>query len=296
MAKGSGVSGLTVDETNLYAAGSLMGTLGIYAIPLDGSPPALLVNGRYPSDPHGLAVAAGTLYWSWSGDGVYSAPTGGGAFSVFSPSGGGKLAVFDGTLYFNATTCTPGMGCTVNDCTLMAAPISGGPPRVLLAPCADGRGLAADAQGVYLTTNGPSYAPSAAVLSVPLDGGSASTIWSSNGMVGDITVTPYGVAWIAAQNLDSGSGDVSIFSLSEGNVSTLAPSILSGDLSPGLTLAADDSSLYWSSSTVRRVSAGSGPVEQTVSPGSGMIVVDARSIYWIAQAPEVGTQIMRLAK
>lgn len=229
-------TGVAVDATNIYWAN---GDGTVMKAPLQGGTPTMLAAGQENPGVVGVAVDANSVYWTArAGGAVMSVPVGGGQpTTLVSGEDNPQALVVDGTSVYWATLDCPGDGGAC-DGAVRKAPRDGIPDGGAATTLASGRpvSLAADATSVYWTNAGTQangYADGA-VMSVPLDGGTVTTVAGGQNTPYGIAVDGTSVYWTTL------SGTVMSAPLGGGAATTLA----SGQLFP-LATAVDAASVYW---------------------------------------------------
>jgi hypothetical protein len=296
----------------------------------------VVASGSAVSDPRDLAVSARSIYWSeattygW----IFSVPLGGG--TPFTVSGGDEgpsaLAIDTTSVYWldSAGPCDASAGCYGN---LFKAPLGGG-PMVSLYSGGSGmitKDIAVDAINVYWTDPGLPGGPS--VMSVPVNGGTPTTIasgllnatnialdaanvyWSAPSGVANVpsavmTVpkaggTPVTLA-VANNPMDLAVDSTNVYWIDDGTSSVMTvptrggppTTLVSNVFVPGSGIAIDVTNVYWSSNTALMTVPKSGGTPMTVTSGNGAgaatsIAVDSSAIYWIGAGAHV---ILKVAK
>lgn len=224
------VLGITLDATHAYwttgrriaDAGPSGGT--VMRVALMGGAPEMLVPDQYL--PTEIAVGSHNIYWiDEFARQVMTAPLTGGEPTTFATAGQASALAVDTTsvywLNFDYITLTS---------AVMKAPLGGG-PAVQLAPARlNTRGLAVNASGVYWIDVESDSAPqrTAYLMMVPLDGGRATTLFSTSGDVRELALDEKNAYLV---NDDR----VLIFPLAGGTPSSLTSGIAKPSIAVGAT-------------------------------------------------------------
>jgi hypothetical protein len=154
--------------------------------------------------------------------------------------------------------------------TVMSAPLAGSGLTTLAAGQVSSWGIAVNAAGVYWTD----YVTAGGVYEVPLDGGTITTLASSNN-AGDLAIDDTTAYWAA-----SGSGTIMKVALDGG-----PPVTVFGAPGP-FGVAVDSTSVYWTASSAVPSGVFSMPLSGGVSPttlaseNATGIAVDGTGVYW----------------
>jgi hypothetical protein len=266
--------GLAVDSTSVYWVNYDTGG-EVVKVPIVGGSPVTLATG--PSNPVSVVVNATTAYWTiatLTGNYVMSVPLGGGVATTFASigaSGGGitnfaPIALDDTSVYW---------GDYVGN--LWKESLSGGAATNLASGEAPW-GIAVDATNVYWNAT-----ETGLILSVPLDGGTPTTLSSGWYSAEQIVVNATSVFWT---NYVASGGTLMSVPLGGGVATTIA----TGQNAPNAWfLTKDSTSLYWtgfesttSGGSVLSVPLGGG-TPTTIFGGASEplgVAVDATSVYW----------------
>ena len=208
-----------------------MGT--VFSIPVTGGTPTTLFSfdGTHGNDPFaGVTLSGSTLYGttyaggSYNAGTVFSIPVTGGTPTVlFSFDGTHGSSPYGGSLILSGSTLygTTWGGGSNNDGTVFGVPLTGGTPTVLYP--FDGTytshpisGLTLSGSTLYGTTaSGGGYGYGGTVFSMPVAGGTPTTLFSFDGTDGDVPVgtmtltgsTLYGTAVYGGATWGSGPND-----------------------------------------------------------------------------------------
>ncbi|HEX8792354.1 MAG TPA: hypothetical protein VF765_15475 [Polyangiaceae bacterium] len=217
---GQGVD-LAMNDTTVYF------TIGnsVLSSPLDGGAITTLASGL--GGPDAVVLHATSVYFTdYSNPGsVLQVPLAGGTVTTLAPnqSNPGGLALNDTTAYWTAS----GAG------TIMSATLDGGAPTNV-APAVAPFGVALDSTSVYWTT-------ASGVFSIPLNGGSVTTLSSSENNASGIAVDATGVYLVNyGSMMGSTDGTVKMIPLDGGPEVTLATSQENPQ-----AIAIDSTSVYW---------------------------------------------------
>ena len=227
----------------------------------------LLASGQDGAD--AVAVDDTNVYWTDHGNGtVMKEPIGGGTPTTLASGGAGRLAVDAENVYWL------GAG------TVMKVPIGGGSPITLASGQSSVYGIAVDSTNVYWTNFGTDdawgdYIPgSGNIMTVPIAGGTPTTlVYGADGPAG-IALNAAGVYWIEAVG-----GAVLTYSLSDSTLTNLSPA-------QGWCIAVDSTSVYWTnmenSTDIDVMRLVLGGTEVTLASGRYPwgIAVDSTSVYW----------------
>jgi hypothetical protein len=262
---------LALNASSAYWLDIVMKT--VMTVPLSGGTSTTLAVGQ--AGLFALAVSADNVYWTEHGsvadDGILSVPVSGGVPSTFAAgqASANGLAVHGSRLYWtNGLTDGGALGASG---TVVSAPFEGALDGGSIATLASGQdvpfGIAMNDSNVYWSAHGT-------IATIPLDGGSATTLVS-----GPLPKNPFGLALdgVNVYWTDYGSGTVMSVPQAGGAAVTLA----SGRLHPS-AVAVDDSNVYWldSDAVMTVPSSGGSPTTLSTSTGGLGIAVDATSLYW----------------
>ncbi len=272
IATGSSPCAVTVDDTTVYWTDPGLKTVS--SIPIAGGTATTLATNLF--QPFFLQHDATNLYWGLYSNDIAQIPLAGGTPIPLQTSNNALLiglAVDATTVYHTEDYTVP------QDCTVVSVPKGGG-TRVILASGGSWNhptGLAVSGGTVYWGVASPG-----AILTVPVGGGTTSTLVSGVGPIA-VVADATNVYWT-----DS-SGAVMKVAQAGG-----APVTLATSANPN-AIAVDGTYVYWSTlafstpSTILKVPIAGGTA---VTLESGLqsvrgIAVDATSIYWTEEAAGV---------
>ncbi len=228
-----GCADLTIHGSALYWTGGLGNTLQILSAPVSGGSPTLLVGDGgdllYVSDSSLYFLAAGG---NDAGLTLSSAPLSGGTTSVVLTG----LGTFQNEVVTDGTTVYwfDGQG------NIEEAPLAGGTPQTFVS--------SSDLHGVVPMVIGGSFLFLASGEVVPLDGGAPTYLRSDNMPASDLNLSfvadgqglYWAESWVGVQDSSTCDGEVGA-ALLDGSSSKLAT-----DQCFPLSVAADDTNVYWS--------------------------------------------------
>ena len=300
------LGGLTLNGSTLYGTTSQGGAYGlgtIFSIPVTGGTPTILLsfNGTNGSGPTGeLTLSGSTLYGmtvngGGSGDGaVFSIPVTGGAPTTLLSFNGtdganpayGNLALSGSTLYGT----TDGGGANGHG-TIFSIPITGGTPTTLASfngtngdTARGGLTLSADGSTLYGMTDLGGASNDGSVFSIPVVGGTPTTLLSFNGTNGgrpDGGLTLSGSTLYGMTNAGGASNDGVIFSIpvTGGTPTTIVSFNGTNGQYPASTLTLSGSTLYGTTSAGGANSDGTvfslNTAGQTFTLGGAAVAVDS---------------------
>ena len=297
--------GIALDATRVYWTSFYGGTVAACAKCGCADQPTTIASGR--RNPASIAVGPTSVYWTESGPNVNDLGSVM-ACSVEGCAGAptllGPQVCFDGPglpSCWNVAADTESVYWTIDD-TVLACPLAGcsAPTPILSGQILDWEStwpwasLAVDATSVYFTSFYVGAAPCGGlcdkVVRCPREGcGAGPTLLAEAQRASNLAVGGGNVYWINLGPSPSGTVVKCAASGCEGN-----PTVLAADEILPTAIAADETSVYWTSYADTTGKSGTGAVRKCAASGCGgrpmtiasgqdfpsAIAVDATSVYW----------------
>lgn len=236
---------------NNYNDGSIM------KVAVTGGSPLTLVSGE--NCPYALAVDATDVYWTGGSGNVTKVPITGGTRTILATgqSNAVFIAVNNATVYWMTYQ------------KVLKVAVTGGTPVAIAATGSrPNRGMIVDTTNVYWTTD----TQSAAVMTVPVGGGTPVALWQGVGAPGVNSPWGIGVDATSVYWTDSATGTLMKVPIGGGAPTTLVSTGARGKI------VVDGTSVYYGS-LMKVPLAGGTPTN--LATGGEPLAVDATSIYWL---------------
>jgi hypothetical protein len=227
--------------------------------------------------PRAIAVDTTSIYWAdqpAQGGAVVQMPIGGGALTTLASASGATLEAFavQGSSIYWANNAA-------DNTFILEASIGGGAATTLASePTFIPVGLAVNATHVVWTTEGTEGTAAGTVVTVPLAGGTATTLAANQGGLIALAVDATSVYWKDDQSVLKAP-------LAGGAISTLC-TLSSSTAGASFNMAVDATNVYWTgrngtAGTLMKVPVGGGTAT-TLATSSSMfsaMAIDATSVY-----------------